>query len=75
MAFNGITSLNAQDQPQPKKDTVNMDTDAKPEVYYSVEDEKGAVSSDKGKFPVVPVVAGVLVVAAVAVFVSMKKKK
>ena len=35
-----MNRANAQEQPKPKKDTVNMDTDAKPTFYYAVEDEK-----------------------------------
>jgi hypothetical protein len=29
-----------QDRPKPKRDTVNMDTNAKPTYYYPVEDDK-----------------------------------
>lgn len=71
----GLISLNAQDQPKPKKDTVNMDTYAKPETYYAVEDEKGAAGKESGGFPVIAVVAGVVVVGGIAAFLALKKKK
>jgi len=69
----GINGVFAQEQPQPKKDTVNMDTEAKPEFYYAVEDEE--TGTEKGKFPLIPVIAGVVVVGAVAAFVLLRKKK
>ena len=68
----GLNIANAQEQPAPKKDTVNMDTDAKPTFYYAVEDEK---TSTKGSFPIVPVLAGVVVIVAGAAFFLLKKKK
>jgi LPXTG-motif cell wall-anchored protein len=68
----GLKVANAQEQPAPRKDTVNMDTDAKPQVYYAVEDEN---TESKGSFPIVPVIAGVVVIAAGAAFFLLKKKK
>ena len=61
----------AQDQPQPKRDTINMDTDAKPTFYNAVEDEK------KGKSPVVTIalIAGAVIVVGAAAFFLLKKKK
>ena len=41
-------SATAQEEPKPKKDTVNQDTYAKPTFYYSTEDDKAAASSKKG---------------------------
>ena len=77
LLIGGMNMANAQDQPKPKKDTVNIDTDAKPTFYYAVEDEKAGAkgSSDKGGFPVIPVIAGVVVVGAGAAFFVLKKKK
>jgi hypothetical protein len=69
----GMSVARAQEQPQPKKDTVNMDTNAKPEFYYPVEDE--ASGSKKGAFPVIPVVAGVVVVGGIGAFFALRKKK
>ncbi len=63
---------NAQEQPKPKKDTVNMDTEAKPTFYYAAEDEK---SESKGSAGTIAVIAAVVVVAGVAGFFLVKKKK
>jgi hypothetical protein len=60
----------AQDQPKPKKDTVNIDTDAKPTFYYAEDEAK-----PKSKFPVVPVVGGVVVLLAAGAFLVLRKKK
>ncbi len=68
-----ITPVIAQDQPKPQKDTVNMDTNAKPEFYYSVEDEQ-AKKSGISAVVIVAVIAGVAVVGAVAFFLLKKKK-
>jgi len=70
----GMNVLTAQEQPQPKKDTVNMDTDAKPQFYYPVEDENAA-GAEKGGFPVIPVVAGVVVIGGLGAFFALRKKK
>jgi LPXTG-motif cell wall-anchored protein len=71
-----ISSMNmvtAQEQPKPKKDTVNMDTDAKPTFYYAVEDEKGKAKGSSSA--VIPIIIGAVVVAGAAGFFLMKKKK
>lgn len=70
-----IGSMNigrAQEQPKPKKDTVNMDTDAKPTFYYAAEDEKKAA---KGGFATIGIVIGAVVVVGAAGFFLLKKKK
>jgi len=61
----------AQDQPKPKKDTVNIDTDAKPTFYYAEEE----AAKSKGGIPVIAIIAGVAVVVAVGAFFVLKKKK
>jgi LPXTG-motif cell wall-anchored protein len=61
----------AQEQPKPKKDTVNMDTDAKPTFYYAAEDEK---NESKGSSSTIVIIAGVVVIAAAAGFFFLKKK-
>jgi cobalamin biosynthesis Mg chelatase CobN len=61
----------AQEQPKPKKDTVNIDTDAKPTFYYA-EEEAG---KSKSGIPTVAIIAGVAVVAAVGAFFILKKRK
>jgi hypothetical protein len=71
LAFSGLNAVLGQEQPKPKKDTVNMDTNAKPTYYYPVEDEK------KGKSPVgtIAIVAGAVVVLGAAGFFILRKKK
>jgi hypothetical protein len=71
LIIGGMNVVFAQDQPKPKRDTVNMDTDAKPTFYNAVEDEK------KGKSPVVTIalIAGAVVVIGGVAFFMLKKKK
>jgi LPXTG-motif cell wall-anchored protein len=66
----GLKSGLAQDQPKPKKDTVNIDTDAKPTFYYAEDEAKS-----KSKFPTIPVVGGVVVLLAAGAFLVLRKKK
>jgi LPXTG-motif cell wall-anchored protein len=74
LVFSGLNVAVGQDQPKPKKDTVNMDTDAKPTFYYPTEDEKGA-SKGKSSVATIGIIAGVVVVAGAAAFFFLKKKK
>lgn len=73
LLIGGMNILKAQEQPAPKKDTVNMDTDAKPEFYYATEDEqsdtKGGSSST-----IVIIIGAVIVVGGAAYFLTRKKK-
>jgi len=62
----------AQDQPKPKKDTVNIDTDAKPTFYYAEEDE---ATESKGNTTTIVIIAAVAVILAGGFFVVMKRKK
>jgi uncharacterized protein YceK len=71
----GSGSIRAQDVPKPKKDTVNMDTDAKPKFYYAVEDEKAGKAATKGSGATIAIVCGGVVVAAGVGFFLLKKKK
>jgi len=71
LMVSGLRVAVAQQQPKPKKDTVNMDTNAKPEVYYPVEDEKSKGMSGA----TIGIIAGVVVVVAGAAFFLLKKKK
>lgn len=69
----GNNPVMSQEQPKPKKDTVNMDTNAKPTFYYAEEDE-GA--GKKGKSRSVAIIAGaVVLIAAGAVLLLRRKKK
>ncbi len=66
----------AQDQPKPKKDTVNQDTYAKPTFYYSTEDEKsGKTGKKSSSVALIGIICGVIVVAAGVTFFLLKKKK
>jgi LPXTG-motif cell wall-anchored protein len=71
LVFSGLSVVLGQEQPKPKKDTVNMDTDAKPTYYYPVEDDK------KGKSPIttIAIVAGAVVLVGAGAFFLLKKKK
>jgi hypothetical protein len=67
----GLKVVVAQDQPKPKKDTVNIDTDAKPTFYYA-EEEKNASKSKTG---LIVIIAGAVIVAGGAAYFLLKKKK
>jgi hypothetical protein len=68
--------VRAQEEPKPKKDTVNQDTYAKPTFYYSTEDEKSGKAAKKGgSATIIAIVCGVVVVAAGVTFFLLKKKK
>jgi LPXTG-motif cell wall-anchored protein len=73
---NGIIAV-SQEQPKPKKDTVNIDSDAKPTFYYAVEDEASAAKkgSGIGTIAIIAIAAGVIVVAAGGFFLLKKKNK
>lgn len=70
LIVSGLRVAVAQDQPKPKKDTVNMDTNAKPTFYYPVEDEKKGLSGTT-----IGIIAGAVVVVAGVAFFLLKKKK
>lgn len=68
----GNNLLKSQDQPKPKKDTVNMDTNAKPEFYYAEEDEKAkSGNSTTTAF----IIAGAVVIVVAAGVLLLRKKK
>ena len=69
----GLGFVIAQEKPEPKKDTVNIDTDAKPSFYYAVEDEKSDGKSGSGG--TIAIVAGVVVVLGAAGYFLLRKKK
>lgn len=62
----------SQEQPEPKKDTVNMDTDAKPTFYYA-EEEKA--NKPNGNTTTIAIIAGGVVILGAAGFFLMRKKK
>jgi LPXTG-motif cell wall-anchored protein len=62
----------SQEQPAPKKDTVNMDTDAKPTFYYAEEDK---ANKPNGNSTTIAIIAGGVVILGAAGFFLLKKKK
>ena len=74
LLLSGMNLGVAQEQPKPKKDTVNMDTDAKPTFYYAVEDDKGKTKGMSSAVKI-GIIAGAVVVVGVAGFFLLKKKK
>jgi len=61
----------AQEQPKPKKDTVNIDTDAKPTFYYAEEEQK----TSKSNTGTIGIIAGVVIVVGAVAYFLLKKKK
>ena len=75
-AFGSLLPAVAQEQPEPQKDSVNMDTNAKPETYYEVEDDKAEAGGSKSSAGlVIGIVCAVLVIGGVVYFIGKKKKK
>jgi LPXTG-motif cell wall-anchored protein len=76
-ALSGLIPAFAQEQPKPQKDTVNIDTDAKPQFYYAVEDEKTAGEKGSGKSltTTIVIIAGAVVVVGAAAYFLLRKKK
>jgi LPXTG-motif cell wall-anchored protein len=78
LLLSGLSFVSAQEQPKPQKDTVNMDTQAKPTNYYAIEDEKTTPEKGKTKnssFPIIIIVGAVVIVGAAAFFFLKKRKK
>ncbi len=73
LLIGGMNILKAQEQPAPKKDTVNMDTDAKPEFYYATEDEQSDAKGGSST-TIVIIIGAVIVVGGAAYFLTRKKK-
>ena len=71
MLAGSLKTAVSQDQPKPKKDTVNIDTDAKPTFYYA-EEEKQASKSNGAT---IGIIAGAVIVVGAAAFFLLKKKK
>lgn len=75
LIISGLTAINAQEQPAPQKDTVNMDTDAKPTQYYDIEDDKTETGSEKGSVVLIALIIGAVIVVGGVAFFLLKKKK
>ena len=71
MLAGSLKTAVSQDQPKPKKDTVNIDTDAKPTFYYAEEEKK----ESKNNTGTIGIIAGVVIVVGAASYFLMKKKK
>lgn len=74
LLFCGFSLVNAQDQPAPKKDTVNIDTDAKPEKFYAIEDEGSVNGKESSSSTIIIIGAVVIVIGGVALLLLRKKK-
>lgn len=74
LLLGSINLVLAQDQPAPKKDTVNMDTNAKPEFYYEVEDEESMEKKESGNSTIIIIAAAVVVIGGATVFLLKRKK-
>jgi LPXTG-motif cell wall-anchored protein len=76
LIFGAATAAISQEQPEPKKDTVNIDTDAKPEFYYAIEDEE-TESTEKsgGSGTTIAIIAGAVVLLGAGGYFLLKKKK
>lgn len=72
MLFMAGNVLSAQEQPKPKKDTVNIDTDAKPTFYYAEEDE---ATESKGNTTTIIIIAGAAVLLVGGFLIMLRKKK
>jgi hypothetical protein len=70
LIISGLNVVFGQEAPKPKKDTVNMDTNAKPTYYYPVEDTKG-----KSPVVMIAIIAGAVIVVGGVAFFLLKKKK
>ena len=71
LLVSGLNVAFSQEQPKPKKDTVNIDTDAKPTFYYA---EEEAEKSKSNTATIAIIVGAVIVVGGVAFFMLKKKK-
>lgn len=74
LLFGGFNLVRAQEQPAPQKDTVNIDTDAKPEKFYEIEDEESMDKEESGTSTAVIIAAVVVIIGGIA-FLLLRKKK
>jgi hypothetical protein len=75
LAISGLIQAAAQDQPKPKKDTVNIDTDAKPTLYYDTEDDETAGTGGKSSIGTIALIVGAVIVIGGVAFFLLKKKR
>jgi LPXTG-motif cell wall-anchored protein len=75
-AISGLIPAFAQDQPKPQKDTVNIDTDAKPTLYYDIEDDATAAGGNgKSSTGTIAIVAGIAIIIGGVTYYLLRKKK
>ncbi|MGQ9621803.1 MAG: hypothetical protein ACUVTX_12635 [Bacteroidales bacterium] len=71
-----IPVIKAQEEPKPKKDSINMDTISKPVSYYAIEDEESTgTKGGKGTASTVVVIAGAVIIIGGVIYSLLKKKK
>jgi len=76
MALGSSAKLAAQDEPKPKKDSVNMDTITKPTTYYAIEDDKSLGTKEgKGTASTIVIIAGAVIIAGGVLYSLLRKKK
>jgi len=76
VASGNIPAVKAQEEPKPKKDSVNMDTIAKPVFYYAIEDEESTgKKGGKGAASTVVVIVGAVIIVGGVIFSLTRKKK
>ena len=68
----GDNLVNCQDQPKPKKDTVNMDTNAKPTFYYA--EDEGNASKEKGSGATIAIILGAVIIVGGGILLLRRKK-
>lgn len=74
IALSGLTIAKGQGS-QAQRDTVNMDTEAVPTFYYSVEDENAGAAKGKGSTGTIAIIIGAVVIVGAGAFFLLKKKK
>ena len=75
LLISGLASAQTQEAPKPKKDTVNIDTDAKPTQYYAIEDEKIKEESKKSSTVLIIVIVGAVLLIGGGTVLMLRKKK
>jgi LPXTG-motif cell wall-anchored protein len=71
----GISYAQTQEAPRPKKDTVNMDTDARPTRYYEIEDDKVKEEGRKSSTVTIAIIVGAVIVVGGGAVLLLRKKK
>ena len=71
----GLVSAQTQQAPVPKKDTVNIDTEAKPTQYYAIEDDKVKEDAKKSSTLTIAIIVGAVIVVGGGAVLLLRKKK